>query len=866
MKKILFLCFVFFNLALLNAQTIFWTEGFGTSSTCTVTQGRLANGVVTSNGAWTVATSVGGITDDASANQWYISATSSGMASGACTSGCLVTPTLLNNTLHIGNVSSSPTAGFFCPTGDCGAAYDSGLGLSNVTTSDQAQSPVINCTGKNNITLSFDFTENGQAGVDFMQVIYSANGGTTWSSLGTPTLTGNGSCPNFPPSILMGEQEGLWGAYTVALPATANNNANIKIGFWWQNNDDGVGTDPSIAIDSIKLSVPSSANPVVTITPSPATAICQSSTLTLNGSATNGPITAWSWSVTPSAGVTVSPSATSQSVTATFTTTGTYTFTLAATNSVGIGTQIQTITVSPTATPSVSINANPGNPICAGQTVTLTATPTNGGAAPLYQWQVNGVNLGTNTTAPTFTATAVASSETVSVILTSNATCVSTTTILATDTILISTPQTPSVSITPTLATGVCSGGSVPFTATPAIGGSTPLYQWQVNGVNVGTNTTTPTFTLTNVVATETVSVSLTSNAGCVTTNTATSSLVTVTITPTPTVSITKGFTHTVCPTVFDTIIATGTPGSTFNWTPAAGLNVTNNDTVMATNAALGVYTYYVTSTVGGCTSAKDSATVTVSSTFTASAGLSHTICEGQTTTLSALGGTSYTWTPSSTLSCSVCVNPVATPSTMTIYTVVATKAGCTAVSYDTVYVNPSAIASFVDTVTVTGIPQTLTFINLSSNATGYIWNFGVSSNTLVQNTISNPSYTYSVAGTYTVTLIAFGANGCNDTIHPSITILDIASLSMPNIFTPNGDDINDVFAPIAHGMKSLACTIFDRWGIKVITLDNMNNAYWDGHTTSGIACSEGTYFYIVTATDINNKSYNLKGFLQLIR
>jgi gliding motility-associated-like protein len=246
--------------------------------------------------------------------------------------------------------------------------------------------------------------------------------------------------------------------------------------------------------------------------------------------------------------------------------------------------------------------------------------------------------------------------------------------------------------------------------------------------------------------------------------------------------------------------------------------------------------------------------------------GSTYTICAGQNATLTTSTGTS-TWTPSSTLSCSVCANPIATPTTTTTYTVNSTNGTCSSFTTETVFVNPAATAFFVDTVTVPGVPQTINFINVSSNAPGgYIWNFGVTSSTLVQNTLSNPSYTYNAAGTYTVTLIAFGANGCNDTTIASILVVDIASLTMPNIFTPNGDGINDVYAPIAHGMKTLSCVIYDRWGIKIVTLDNMNTAYWDGHTTSGIECTDGTYFYIVTATDINNKAYNLKGFLQLIR
>src|SRR6185503_11204438 len=76
---------------------------------------------------------------------------------------------------------------------------------------------------------------------------------------------------------------------------------------------------------------------------------------------------------------------------------------------------------------------------------------------------------------------------------------------------ITTTSVTPSVTITSS-TTSICSGGSVTFTATPTNGGSTPTYQWMINGVNV-TGQTTPTFitsTLGNI-----VSVMMTSNDPC---------------------------------------------------------------------------------------------------------------------------------------------------------------------------------------------------------------------------------------------------------------------------------------------------------------------------------------------------------------
>src|SRR5690606_32060425 len=147
-----------------------------------------------------------------------------------------------NNTMHITSV--------FNPTG--GAAYDAG-GLCGILycpqTNRRAQSPVINCTGRSNITLSFNYIEFGEGTNDNATLWYYD--GSTWAQIADMPKTNccGGACNGF--------RQGQWTNYTIMLPASANNNANVQIGFKWQNNDDGVGTDPSFAVDDIALSVAS---------------------------------------------------------------------------------------------------------------------------------------------------------------------------------------------------------------------------------------------------------------------------------------------------------------------------------------------------------------------------------------------------------------------------------------------------------------------------------------------------------------------------------------------------------------------------------------------------------------------------------
>ena len=67
------------------------------------------------------------------------------------------------------------------------------------------------------------------------------------------------------------------------------------------------------------------------------------------------------------------------------------------------------------------------------------------------------------------------------------------------------------------------------------------------------------------------------------------------------------------------------------------------------------------------------------------------------------------------------------------------------------------------------------------------------------------------------------------------------------------------------HRYASMEFTNYDRWGLKVFQSISISD-FWDGRTTSGIECVDGTYYYLFMGTGINNKEYNYKGFLQLIR
>ncbi len=187
----------------------------------------------------------------------------------------------------------------------------------------------------------------------------------------------------------------------------------------------------------------------------------------------------------------------------------------------------------------VSVNVTPSeNPVCEGESVTLTASVTNGGMNPVYQWYLNNLPVGTNDSTYTFIPFP---GDRVSCLLTSSEQC-TTNNPATSDTITMTVnPLLPvSISIAPS-ANPVCGGIPVTFTAIPINGGGSPGFQWQVNGANAGTN---HNYTYLPVDG-DVLSCILTSNEDCVTGNPATSNSIIMSIGEQPDVSF------SVC---FDTI------------------------------------------------------------------------------------------------------------------------------------------------------------------------------------------------------------------------------------------------------------------------------------------------------------------------
>lgn len=219
-------CLLFSNF--LYSQTTIYSEGFN--------NGCASNCLATSYGGWTVADNVGGSTGGAP-NNWFVSCAEEGIVPPGCGSSCIG-----DASLHIG---ANPGAG-----GDMGASFNE-TGAANATFR-RAQSPTISTVGFSTLTLEFDFIAFGSSACsdDRAQLWLSTDNGATWPA-------GFQYCLNSPCcGACNGYSQGQWTLYTLALPAAFNNNPNVRVGFHWRNNGNGSGTDPSVAIDDIRISTP----------------------------------------------------------------------------------------------------------------------------------------------------------------------------------------------------------------------------------------------------------------------------------------------------------------------------------------------------------------------------------------------------------------------------------------------------------------------------------------------------------------------------------------------------------------------------------------------------------------------------------
>ena len=402
----------------------------------------------------------------------------------------------------------------------------------------------------------------------------------------------------------------------------------------------------------------------------------------------------------------------------------------------------------------------------------------------------------------------------------------------------------------------VCQNGTVNITASGAVN-----YTWSP-GINLSSTTgTTVTFT-SGASTTYTITGEDVNN--CFNTTT-----VDVTVNPLPTID--AGANVYACE--YDQITLTGSGagnGGTYTWNDA---NVVNG---VAFTPVIGVTTYTVTGTdMNGCQN-QDNVIVDIQTV----PNLSFTVQQDSycypvtaqfVNTTPSVQNCIWTLDDGSTILGCGPVSHVFNQSGIYGATLQAESSyGCVSQLYQSavVTIDEYPSASFTHNPgKLSSIDPRVDFMNTSSNATSYIWDFGDGS---PLSTTTSPEHVYpsGISASYTVTLIALSPNGCRDTTVREIGMIDELLFFIPNTFTPDGDQYNQSFQPVfTSGFDPFDFTllIYNRWG-ELIFESHDASVGWDGNYGS-TACIPGTYSWkIEVKTSENDERKMFVGHVNLLK
>jgi gliding motility-associated-like protein len=495
---------------------------------------------------------------------------------------------------------------------------------------------------------------------------------------------------------------------------------------------------------------------------------------------------------------------------------GTINYQLVVTDTSGMAacTDTASIAVVATDTPTVSLVATPDT-ICNGSIGTLTATATGGTGSYSYAWSPGGGTTASVQVNPSTTTT-------YSVTVTDQSSCSTvgsiTLTVLASPTVsAFANPDT------------ICAGQTSDLTA-QASGGLVPYnYLWS--------NSQTGSVTTVSPQITTNFTVTVTDANGC--SGTASAPLV-VNVADSIDITVPDTF---VCNN--GAIAITNTFGSagvnTWTWLPAVGVS---DPTVPNPVISPPVDTTYYLSgfnSISGC-GYIDSIHIDV---FELNLNLwsDSTICLGDSINLDLqIGGGSGNYviqwlsTSGGYISDDSIANPVVSPSTNTIYTALVTDTTNGCVSTQTVNVNVSQLQVQASPSNITINPGQSVQLQ-AIGAMFYVW----SPDTSI-NCITCPDPVVAPEGSILYTVLGYDTSGCRGTATVNI-VAD--SLVVPNVFTPNGDGINDELLFNYYGNAFYQIAVYDRWGKQIFNTTD-KNAMWNGKTGSGADAPEGVYYVSV--------------------
>ncbi|MBL7825725.1 MAG: choice-of-anchor L domain-containing protein [Saprospiraceae bacterium] len=305
-------------------------------------------------------------------------------------------------------------------------------------------------------------------------------------------------------------------------------------------------------------------------------------------------------------------------------------------------------------------------------------------------------------------------------------------------------------------------------------------------------------------------------------------------------------------------------PGVVYLWSPATGLSNPNIYNPIATPGTATTYTLIATNSTGNC-QVDGQVSVGVAD-ATVSAGQDQDICAGETVSLTATingttGGT-FGWT-NGQAAATIIVMPT-TDHTYTVSYMYGPNESCLATDVVTVFVDSvpvlDVIQAPIDSVCAGATVVLKTKIKKGAGTLTWFENGVAIPGAAIDSITVTPQ-----GGASVYSVMVTGANGCTGTAQP-VTVLTRKCFDVPNAFTPNGDDANDLFGPIFFdgAAEVVEFNIYNRWGQKVFTgSDTSRN--WDGKVDGKNAPSD-VYVYQIRVRFANGDEENKAGEVNLIR
>jgi len=331
-----------------------------------------------------------------------------------------------------------------------------------------------------------------------------------------------------------------------------------------------------------------------------------------------------------------------------------------------------------------------------------------------------------------------------------------------------------------------------------------------------------------------------------------------------------------------ETATLTAGGASTYTWAPANTLSSNTGSVVTGTPATTTNYTITATDN-NGCIN-DTTTTIFVRALPAITTGSITPACVPlciNLTGTSSPAASKYVWSFGSGQYDSAFVNPALSSfTTAKCFTVSGTFPikltvtdiySCVSTATTVAIAYPLALADFdFGPQPITIAEPTVQFTNQSSGIiANYNWDFGDTYNSGTDTSqLINPAYTYSNVGSYSVTLEVTTAQGCTSKVIKPLVVNEIFVIYVPNAFTPNGDDVNDMFKAVGEGISKFKLYIFDRWGNMLFQSDDINKA-WDGtyQTRGGTEIlQEDVYVWKIEVTDFTNKSHPMHGTVTLLK